>query len=507
MGGYMAMHSGVHKRMSILSGEHPKVTLDSLLKASQNNPVQFPVNHNRCEMLIKEQMKSPDSIVQFAQDTKPIVHWKTLKLIMDFLDHKRENGSPIEKDLYDKISLDQMIDRLLLKRPFTFMGEADLYLLRNRQTSYGGFDTIGSLNEKPPLVLADYLSYDEMQLSALLLVATPSYFINNGNKKNQGKLGKAGSFEDSGVMIGMVGTRCEVRGRNEYAHMLITPLQNTAENGYGKQGEASKKQALACFAKLYDQGDAKTAYFPSYEEAIADTSERYVPLNDGSFINKEVYKKRLRIVIEPFLVAANEYAARAHKKAYVDAARIGLGSWAVDASVQTPLQLQVYAEILSEIPLPWISDINFGRFQNDAENIFDKLLTQHDFTKAGNHIAISHEEREAATKLIAQNEGKLLINNYAWDGNSYPGNEFWLGQSYLSASSDPAAACYSQIAELQNPLINPFVSGVNTHVAFAGVLHGIQQCHDMMCADEYQQQEQIMKLHLDGNKSKSKLKC
>ncbi len=498
------MHSGVQKKMTIVSGEHPTVSFDSLVKASQHNPVQFPVNHNRCEMLVKEQMKSPDAIVQFAQATKPIVHWKALKLIMDFLDHKREHGSPIEIDLYDKMSLDQMINRLLLKRPFTFMGEADLYLLRNRQTSYGGFDTIGTLNEKRPLVLADYLSYDEMQLSALLLVATPSYFINNGNKKNQGKLGKAGSFEDSGVMIGMVGTRCEVRGRNEYAHMLITPLQNTAENGYGKQGEDTKKQALACFAKLYEQGDAKASYFPSYEEAVADQSERYVPLNDGSFINKAVYKQRLRMVIEPFLVAANEYAALKHKKAYVDASRIGLGSWAVDASVQTPLQLQVYAEILSEIPLPWISDINFGRFQNDAENILDKLQTQHDFTKAGNNIAVSHEEREPATKLTAMNEGKLLINNYAWDGNSYPGNEFWLGQSYLSASSDPAAACYSQIAELQNPLINPFVSGVNTHMAFLGQLIEIQQCHGVACVDDYDEQGNVLNTYLAAKTPKLK---
>jgi hypothetical protein len=363
----------------------------------------------------------PQIIQSDAERTRIIVHHRFPRLVDQFLEHKRAHGSTYEKALYTQIfTWKDEVSRLVTNRPLTFMGSQDLTMLRDGTTIDDAADEwdrngTAAQRENKYLTLSEYLSYDEIMLSSLIGVSGPSYFINDGNRHNQGIPGKPGTFQPRGVIIGLVGARFERPGRME--SILVLPS-----------------------ARSSHQDPRLTSIFESFFGVASD---------DAKPFHREMYKARMQITAETFLLEANARAQSARKTAYAYVVGLGLGVWRYD-SAQSGLYIDAFTAALSALCLPHISTLNFAYIA-----VPQSCVAQVTAAAAGQDIKVVFSNRNPAEKLDGD---ELLVLSYAWDGTAFPGNEYGLGS--LAASGDPAAACMSTVPELHNSMVNGFAGRI-----------------------------------------------
>lgn len=308
------------------------------------------------------------------------------------------------------------------------MGSHDHTLLRNGKrisnpTKQWDRNGTAEQDSNQELTLQEYLSYDEIMLSSLIGVSGPSYFINDGARSNCGRLGKEGSFEDRGVIVGLVGARFEREDRMDSVFVLPP-------------------------AERPRQHPELTGIFGEFFGARRDgESEEF----DGG-----VYRARMRITADLLLLEADA-RARADQEgrtAYVYVVGLGLGVWEYSAK-QTDWYVQACAEAIDALQEGHkIGTVEFAWIERNLSPQF-RELTEEAGKKKG--IEIIFSTRNPAAKLEDSTK-QLLVLSYAWDGNAFPGNEYWQGS--LMGSGDPAAACMSTIGELHNPLINPYTNRI-----------------------------------------------
>ncbi|KAF2436335.1 hypothetical protein EJ08DRAFT_728871 [Tothia fuscella] len=383
----------------------------------RNLPASFPTANNRITNF------DPEVVASDALHTNIVLHPRLPNLFTAFLAHKREHGSVYEKELYaspDTFTWRTLATRLIEKRPLAFVGASDSTVLRNGQSLRDSreWDRNGTSQQdrNEVLTLKKYLSYDEIMLSSLIAVSGPTYFINKGDRYNGAELARKGTFEERGIIVGVVGARFERRDKMDSLFVLEDFPSSTQH-----------PKLTNIFLEFFGGRDPSS---PRFDVGI--------------------FKSRIQITAETLLLEANDRAEQHSKTAFVHVVGLGLGVWQIHPT-QPQWYIEVFTSIMQNLQLPHISTIAFSW-------IPIPISTQDDCVAAGKSkdIAIQFNKRNPADKL---NTDELLVVSYAWDGNSFPGNEFWWGS--LSGSGDPAAACHSTIAELHNPLVNPFTDRVD----------------------------------------------
>ncbi|PSN41743.1 hypothetical protein C0J52_16929 [Blattella germanica] len=377
-----------------------------------------------------------------ANSTYPLLHESALYLYIQFLEHKKKFAVGPEKTVYANMGVIDFIQRLLEKRSASFFGKNDKYLLEN---------------EKPPLILANCLSYDEMKLSALLSVSSWTYFINEGNRDNKGvPQENTEKFTTRGIIIGLIGARLKRLGLMEWQDVLVTKVQNTRENGYGPPSTVgaaqhnSKQERLQSLRHLWADFYGIQPHLPLFEDVVKirksgnkSALRQFRELNRDRLFDNIAYKKRVTVSIETLLLEAEARAVCQGTTAYVHVVGIGLGVWRASDHQEKEF-LDAFASCLRRLRpvIQHVSDINFAWFKEEMNAETLKGITNP--TEQGPGIRIVFSKRPPHSKLSdPEDAGKLLVVSYAWDGNALPGNEFWMGM--LSSTGDSAAACSTQV--------------------------------------------------------------
>ena len=266
----------------------------------------------------------------------------------------------------------------------------------------------------------------------MLGVSSPTLFINAGDRRNEGKIAQAGTFEPEGVYVGLVGARFQKDNKMECQHIIVSERFSRPEFGYGAQGATRNPSAasqLRPFAKLYycqppcpnsssshqqqhqsqqhhhqqqkqqrnrqQHPQHHQPYFPSYDEALADAAvsqKNFHPLQPGSFINVSAYKARTRISIECLLVEADERAHESGTNAHVYVVGLGLGVWEI-CEKQAEWFVDVVADVLQSIVTLHVSDVEFGWFPPHVSKCAEASNGEPVQGAGGNQITIHFTQR------------------------------------------------------------------------------------------------------------------
>lgn len=413
-------------------------------------------------------VRTKTSLVEMARSTRPFVSselWLILGMFMDFMRKLPGVEGENYRTVYDGMSPAGLIKRLLFKRPIVFLNISDAHVLRNETLSLRSgrskwHNVAVTLNALPTLpFLREYISYDEMLMSACVNMSTPTFYVSDGSLSDP-KAKPTRPFIPEGILCGLVGARLEKSGFME--HRFVFPRSNSDQT-FDDVHHSDGFWINNVYPLAFPEGKIPTT------AEVAASPEIYGNIyKDG--VNVVYLKRRLSFSVIPFIKEAENRGVERNRQVVASVPPIGAGVWRGSVKSETivglivTLVLEYLDSDLNDGNLNHLAGIYLPRSRSEVYSAFAPRNRIRSITVGTNDsrivvafkgtdrkITLFNSSRYVAQLLPEDFKTCLVVAGYAWDGNSYPGNEYWVDQF---GSFDPQAALCSGIGQLQNPEVN-----------------------------------------------------
>ncbi len=414
-------------------------------------------------------------VLPIGTNVYPICHSVVITIINEWIKHLQANQSPkynhlktlyenmklFDENLSDKFKASKLIQRFLTKRPLVFVGAGDD--TRDRLFKDDVITTNGTKE-----TVQNYMMYDECIISALIGVSNETYtlrtnpFTGTYSKNNPNNF-KEDNRHKKVILVGQCGARFE---RNDYMESTYINSSSIDSNS------GIQRIMLDEMEKVLNDKDNK--YLKQHYKVLFDNIHNpkkldTVPQNldnphDDNTIQIMRYLQRLALIYIPYILNSLKYY-KTDSNLYCRVTGIGGGVWLPNWLGDRPNTLS-YGLLITLINMfiyeKFSLKKNYPNFNIElyiGNDIYEynesKMETIHQLiaTHKSNQIKIIDQYEVSIFDKTNHSENDCIVCQYAWDGNSFPGNEYWY-RTWQSA--DPAFISATALAEIQNPILNPF---------------------------------------------------
>ena len=189
------------------------------------------------------------------------------------------------------------------------MGPNDKYVLRDGTKGQNDWHLVGQdLKSSATPKIFHYMTYDEIKLAALLQVSSFVKPINSGNRHNRGVANHGQPQDLEAVYVGVVGARLKKAGVMEAEEMIVDTKNPDTQ--------------ISPICELFQR---------FYKSRMGNESEsnKFLDLPKGKNFNALIYRERISISAETFLLEANERGRLKNSGVHVVVVGLGLGVWKI----------------------------------------------------------------------------------------------------------------------------------------------------------------------------------